>query len=131
MHPDIARLNPAQISYAPGYGDAGGQGAVVPLESTREDDVAELREAIRSRNGARMEAMIQFLEPQVDGSAGPVNPRLAELYLKAMVEQGKLYGVYQPVSPKPVEEAPETAAARLREVAEKQLRALQERTSSA
>lgn len=66
------------------------------LEPRPEDDVLGMQPVVRSFIAAKLRAVIEQLEPQVDGSYGPVNPRLLELYLKALTETGRLYRVYDP-----------------------------------
>lgn len=51
---------------------------------------------IRSFLAHNFRRVIEQLEPQVDGSYGPVNPRLLELYLTANRDLGKLFRVYDP-----------------------------------
>lgn len=51
---------------------------------------------VRSFLAHNFREVIDNLKPQVDGSYGPVNPRLLELYLTANRDLGKLYRVYDP-----------------------------------
>lgn len=102
---------------------------IQPVTSTPADDYQAIQAIIRSRNAARLERLIHGLEPQVDGTYGPVNPRLVELYMKAMSELGKLYRVFDPVKPPPPQEDPETVAAVLRQEAARQLEELRGRIS--
>ena len=67
------------------------------LEPRPEDDVLGMQPVIRSFLTHNFREVIEQLKPQVDGSYGPVNPRLLELYLKANTELGRLYRVYDPV----------------------------------
>lgn len=66
------------------------------LEPAPEDDVLAAQPVVRRFLTQKLRAVIDQLEPQVDGSYGPVNPRLLELYLKALSETGRLYRVYDP-----------------------------------
>lgn len=66
------------------------------LEPRPEDDVLGMQPVIRSFLTHNFREVIEQLKPQVDGSYGPVNPRLLELYLKANTELGRLYRVYDP-----------------------------------
>lgn len=93
----------------------------------RPDDLAQLKAAIRSHNTAEIQGILRALKPQIDGSFGPVNPRLIEVYFKGLAEIAKLYRVYDPEPPKDDELEPERQGAALRELAEKQLRELAER----
>lgn len=61
-----------------------------------EEDVLAAQPLVRTFIAGKLRAVIDQLEPQVDGSYGPVNPRLLELYLKALTETGRLYRVYDP-----------------------------------
>ena len=72
------------------------------LEPRPEDDVATLQPWVRSHVAQKLKTLADSLEPQVDGSYGPVNPRMIEVYMKALTEFAKLYRAYDP--PKPVEE---------------------------
>lgn len=66
------------------------------LEPAPEDDVLALQPVVRSFLTQNFREVIDRLKPQVDGSYGPVNPRLLELYLTANRDLGKLYRVYDP-----------------------------------
>ena len=66
------------------------------LEPRPEDDVLAMQPVIRSFLTHNFREVIEQLKPQVDGSYGPVNPRLLELYLAANRDLGKLYRVYDP-----------------------------------
>lgn len=66
------------------------------LEPRDEDDVLALQPVVRRYIAANVREVIEQLKPQVDGSYGPVNPRLLELYLKANGDLGKLYRVFDP-----------------------------------
>lgn len=69
-------------------------GVMTALEPRPEDDVLGMQPVIRSFLTHNFREVIEQLKPQVDGSYGPVNPRLLELYLTANRELGKLYRVY-------------------------------------
>lgn len=94
----------------------------------RPDDLAQLKAAIRTHNTQEIQQILRVLKPQIDGSYGPVNPRLIEVYFKGLAEIAKLYRVYDPEPEKPDEQEPERQAGALRELAEKQLRELAERS---
>lgn len=89
-----------------------------------------MQEAIRRHNSSEIQGILRGLKPQIDGSYGPVNPRLIEVYFKGLAEIAKLYRVYDPPRLRDEEEAPEVQAAILREQAEAQLRQLRARTDS-
>lgn len=93
------------------------------------DDAAALRQAIRMHNTQEINEILRALRPQIDGSFGPVNPRLIEVYFKGLAEIAKLHRVYDPEPEAPDDTAPERQEAVLREVAEKQLRELAARAS--
>lgn len=90
--------------------------AMTVLEPAPEDDVLALQPVVRSFLTANFREVIDRLKPQVDGSYGPVNPRLLELYLQANRDLGKLYRVYDPPKKKQ-DDGPgdDVAAAALRE----------------
>jgi hypothetical protein len=96
----------------------------------RGDDLAQLKAAIRSHNTAEIQGILRTLKPQIDGSYGPVNPRLIEVYFKGLAEIAKLYRVYDPEVQPPDEQAPERQEKALRELAEKQLQELALRSAS-
>ena len=93
----------------------------------RPDEEAQLRAAIRTHNTSEIQGILRALKPQIDGSFGPVNPRLIEVYFKGLAEIAKLYRVYDPEPARPDEEEPGRQETVLRELAEKQLRELAER----
>lgn len=99
------------------------------VEARDPDDLEQLRAAIRQSNTVKIQAVLRSLEPQIDGSYGPVNPRLIEVYFKGLAEIAKLYGVYAPPKPKPEEQTPDREAAVLRATAEQQLRELAQRAA--
>lgn len=66
------------------------------LEPAPQDDVLAMQPAVRSFLAHNFREIIEQLKPQVDGSYGPVNPRLLELYLTANRELGRLFRVYDP-----------------------------------
>lgn len=99
------------------------------LEPRPADDVAALKAAIRSHNTAEIQGILRALKPQIDGSFGPVNPRLIEVYFKGLAEIAKLYRVYDPEPPKDDESDPERQESVLREVAAKQLQELADRAA--
>lgn len=95
----------------------------------RADDLAQLKAAIRTHNTAEIQGILRALKPQIDGSYGPVNPRLIEVYFKGLAEIAKLYRVYDPEPERPDEEAPERQEKALRELAAKQLQELADRAA--
>ena len=99
------------------------------LEPRDPEDITVLQDAIRQHNTAKIRAVLTALEPQIDGSYGPVNPRLIEVYFKGLAEIAKLYRVYDPPRQRPEEESPERTADQLRAVAEKQLKELAARAA--
>ncbi len=99
------------------------------LEAREPDDLEQLRAAIRQSNTVKIQTVLRSLEPQIDGSYGPVNPRLIEVYFKGLAEIAKLYGVYAPPKPKQEEKAPDREAAALRATAEQQLQELAARAA--
>lgn len=66
------------------------------IEPAPQDDVLAMQPAVRSFLAHNFREIIEQLKPQVDGSYGPVNPRLLELYLTANRDLGKLFRVYDP-----------------------------------
>lgn len=97
------------------------------VEPRGPDAEAQLRVAIRTHNTAEIQGILRALKPQIDGSFGPVNPRLIEVYFKGLAEIAKLYRVYDPEPARPDEQAPEREERALRELAERQLRELADR----
>lgn len=97
------------------------------LEPLPEDDVQALQPVIRSHNAKKLKALIEQLEPQIQGLYGPVNPRLYEVYMRALTDLAKLYRVFDPVPPREEEKDEERTAEALRAVVERQLQGLSER----
>lgn len=93
------------------------------LEPHPEDDIRALAPMVRQHNAGKLQALIRHLEPQVDGSYGPVNPRLYEVYMRALKELGLLYRVYDPPPPPKDDDGrvEEARAEALRAQVEKQL----------
>lgn len=54
---------------------------------------------MRLANTARLKGLIDQLEPYLDGTLGPLSPRHAQVYLKAVRELGLLWGSYAPAQP--------------------------------
>jgi len=104
-----------------------------PVAPDPRDDVEALAPVVRSHNAQKLRALIELLEPQVDGSYGPVNPRLIEVYLKALRDLAQLYRVYAPPpppkDPEDTEDRQQLRVEALRAQAERQLRELEARTS--
>lgn len=124
------RLNPAMMGGNASPRSAGTIGPMTQeLEPREPDDLAQLQDAIRHSNTVKIQAVLRSLEPQIDGSFGPVNPRLIEVYFKGLAEIAKLYGVYAPPKQKEQQQDPEQAAAVLAAQAEAQLREIAARHS--
>lgn len=88
------------------------------------EDLAKLQDAIRAHNTQEIQEILRTIKPWIDGSFGPVNPRMIEVYFKGLAEIAKLYRVYDPIPPKAEEEVQSRREAILREEAERQLAAL-------
>lgn len=67
------------------------------------DDFRALSDQMRMANTARLKAVLDSLEPYIDGSLGAVSPPHVNAYVKTCRELGLLWDSYAP--PKPVEEA--------------------------
>jgi hypothetical protein len=65
------------------------------------EDFDALASQMRMANTARIKAVLDHLEPYVDGSLGAVSPAHVNAYLKACRELGQLWGAY--ARPAPVE----------------------------
>lgn len=76
------------------------------LVAPGEDDgsVLAMQPVVRRHNTAKLRALVEGLEPYVDGSYGPVNPRMCEVYMRALRELALLYRVYDPPKEKVAEE---------------------------
>lgn len=96
------------------------------------------QDAVRGFSAHKLRNLLEILEPIVDGSYGPINPRMIEVYLKTLDGLGRLYGVHNPVpAPKAAAvdsqdpaEAEQSRLARMEELratAAKQLRQLESR----
>lgn len=70
------------------------------------EDFDALGHQMRLANTQRIKAILDALEPYVDGSLGPVSPAHVSVYLKSVAELGKLWGAYT----KPAPAAPESGA---------------------
>lgn len=99
------------------------------LETREPEDWAVLQDAIRQHNTSEIQAVLRSLKPQIDGSYGPVNPRLIEVYFKGLAEIAKLYRVYDPPRLREAEDSVERATAQLQAAAEKQLTELAARAA--
>lgn len=95
------------------------------------------QDMVRGFSASKYRNLVDVLEPMVDGSYGPINPRMVEVYLKTLADLNRLYGAYNPV-PEPQEEQErqdpaemeaerEARVAQLRVSAEAQLRELEAR----
>jgi DNA-binding protein H-NS len=100
------------------------------IEPHSPEQWAQLQEAIRRHNSTEIQEILRSLKPHIDGSYGPVNPRLIEVYFKGLAEIAKLYRVYDPPRTAEEEKVQERAAEQLRELAEKQLREIAERSAN-
>lgn len=67
------------------------------------EDFSQLSDQMRMANTARLKAVLDSLEPYIDGSLGAVSPPHVNAYLKTCRELGLLWDSYGP--PKPVEQA--------------------------
>lgn len=125
------RLNPAEMT-PPALPRSAGTIApmTTELEPREPDDLAKLQDAIRRHNSREIQDILRGIKPQIDGSFGPVNPRLIEVYFKGLAEIAKLYGVYAPAKQRQEEQAPEEAAAALQAKAEAQLAEIASRHQS-
>lgn len=66
------------------------------------EDFEALGAQVRMANTQRITAVLEQLEPYIDGSLGAVSPAHVAVYLKAVKELGLLWAAYQP--PRRVEE---------------------------
>lgn len=60
------------------------------------DDFDALGQQMRMANTGRLKAVLDALEPYVDGSLGPVSPAHVAVYLKTVDQLGKLWRAYDP-----------------------------------
>lgn len=67
------------------------------------EDFDALGHQMRLANTQRIKAVLDALEPYVDGSLGPVSPAHVSVYLKSVEHLGKLWGAYSRPAPVPVE----------------------------
>lgn len=65
------------------------------------EDFDELGHQMRLANTQRLKAVLDSLEPYIDGSLGAVSPAHVSSYIKAVRELGLLWKSYDP--PKPLE----------------------------
>lgn len=91
------------------------------LEPMPQDDVLALQPVVRSYSAAKLKALIERLEPEIDGSYGPVNPRMVEVWMKALDQLTKLYRAYDPPPPRDEKPPQERRAEQLRAEVTKQL----------
>lgn len=63
------------------------------------EDFDTLAAQMRLANTARIKAVLDHLEPYVDGSLGAVSPAHVNAYLKACRELGQLWGAYTRPAP--------------------------------
>lgn len=59
------------------------------------DDYTKLSPAVRAHLTAKLEGVLDALEPYIDGTF-EISPRMVEVYLRALRELGLLYRVYDP-----------------------------------
>lgn len=98
------------------------------VEPRPDDDVLAMQPVIRTFNTQKLRALIDTIEPMVDGSYGPINPQLAKVYMQALNELGKLYRVYDRPPVRQEEDEPEAISVdRMRAQVEGQLRELEAR----
>ena len=74
--------------------------ALVPLGP---EDFEALGHQMRLANTGRIKAVLDSLEPYIDGSLGAVSPAHVNAYLKAVRELGQLWHAYDPPAPKPAQ----------------------------
>lgn len=105
-----------------------------PVAPDPRDDVEALQPAVRAFAARKLRTLVERLEPEIDGSSGPVNPRMIEVYLKALRDFGDLYRVRDRPPPRPEPEDTAAIAQQRLEVLQAkvaaQLRELQGRTGS-
>jgi hypothetical protein len=65
------------------------------------EDFDSLGQQMRMANTQRLKAVLDALEPYIDGSLGPVSPAHVNAYVKTCRELGLLWAAYH--APKPVE----------------------------
>lgn len=63
------------------------------------EDFEALGHQMRLANTGRLKAILDSLEPYVDGSVGPVSPAHVSVYLKTVDQLGKLWGAFRPPAP--------------------------------
>lgn len=71
------------------------------------EDFEALGHQMRLANTQRLKAVLDALEPYVDGSLGPVSPPHVSVYLKTVAELGKLWQAYARPAPPPPEVGPD------------------------
>lgn len=49
---------------------------------------------VRNYAATELRQLIELLKPMIDGSYGPVAPRMVEVYMTALWDLGRLYRVY-------------------------------------
>ncbi len=91
-----------------------------------------VQDAVRAHNAGKLRNLVDMLEPMIDGSYGPVAPRMVEVYITALRELGRLYRVFDappapPVVPEELVEAPKVRVEELVAKVEADLRALEGR----
>jgi hypothetical protein len=57
---------------------------------------------VRAYAASELRNLIEMLKPSIDGSYGPVNPRMVEVFMTALRDLGRLYRVHDaPPAPPP------------------------------
>lgn len=64
------------------------------IVGTDDADLTAMQPVVRRHNTQKLRQLIETLEPYIDGSYGPVSPRMAEVYMKALRELGLLYRIF-------------------------------------
>lgn len=127
-YPDLWDTHPRKLRTPPRWTNPAHPGTISAmsdepraLEPMPQDDVLALQPVVRSYSAAKLKALIERLEPEVDGSYGPVNPRMVEVYMKALDQLTKLYRGYDPPPPRDEKPPEQRRAEQLRAVVEQQL----------
>lgn len=102
------------------------------VDLARIEDYTTLRPAVRAFLTAKLQGVLDSLEPYMDGTF-EMSPRMAEVYLRALREMGLLYRVYDPPRVDPGEEeteapSPQLALEAVRREVSSQLEELELRT---
>lgn len=60
----------------------------------RDEQFAQLTEAVRQHNSAEIKELLAQLKPFAFGYAGPINPAHVRVYLEALKQLGQLWRVF-------------------------------------